>query len=116
MCDFAGFRAPEIVKVRPIVIVSPNHIRRPGLVTVVPLSTTDPDPVEPYHYHLLGAPVPGSPATNVWAKCDLVCSVCVDRLDRIKIGRGRYETGHISMDQVREIRNAVALSIGITGL
>jgi uncharacterized protein YifN (PemK superfamily) len=51
----------------------------------------------------------------VWAKCDLICSVCVDRLDRIKLSRGQYETGHISMDQVRAIRNAAAISIGVAG-
>ena len=113
MCDFAGFRVPEIVKVRPVVIISPNHIVRPGLVTVVPLSTSEPDPIKPYHYHLRGAPVPGSAATNVWAKCDMVCSVCVGRLDRIRLSRGHYETGHISMEQVRAIRNAVVLSLGM---
>jgi len=112
MCNFAGYVAPEMVKARPIVVVSPNHLRRPGLVSVVPLSTTPPDPVEAYHYKLTGNPVPGSSAGEVWAKCDMLATVSLTRLDRIKIERGRYEIGHVSMDQVRAIRLAVALSLG----
>ena len=70
-CDFSGYVFPEIVKTRPVVVVSPSHLARPGLVTVVPLSTTVPDPVRSYHYKLQGNPVPGSTAAETWAKCDL---------------------------------------------
>lgn len=111
-CDFRGYILPEIVKRRPVVIVSPNHLNRPGLFTVVPLSTTAPSPVCPYHYRLKGNPIPGEAAV-VWAKCDLVASVCLERLDRIKIARGTYQIGYVSMDQVREIRLGVASSLGI---
>ncbi|HEX4479977.1 MAG TPA: type II toxin-antitoxin system PemK/MazF family toxin, partial [Rudaea sp.] len=84
ICNFAGFKAPEMVKARPVVVVSPNHLVRPGLVTVVPLSTTPPMPVEPYHYRLRGSPIPGDPIDEVWAKSDMICSVGVHRLDRVK--------------------------------
>ncbi len=112
MCDFAGYVAPEMVKARPVVIVSPAHLRRPGLVSVVPLSTTAPDLIEAYHYRLTGNPVPGSSAGEVWAKCDMLATVSIARLDRIKIERGRYERGSVSMDQVRAIRLCIALSLG----
>ena len=92
-CDFKGYIAPEIVKTRPVVVISPAHLSRVNLVTVVPLSTTAPTPVEGHHYKLLGNPIPGSSAIEVWAKCDLVATVCFDRLDRIKIGRGVYQLG-----------------------
>lgn len=111
-CDFRGYMVPEIVKSRPVVIISPNHLNRPGLFTVVPLSTTPPDPVCPYHYKLIGNPIPGESA-EVWAKCDLVASVSRARLDRVKIARGNYQIGHISMEQIREIRLCVARSIGV---
>ncbi|MGH9958192.1 MAG: type II toxin-antitoxin system PemK/MazF family toxin [Pyrinomonadaceae bacterium] len=52
MCDFNGFRKPEMIKTRPVVIVSPNHLNRHGLYSVVPLSTTAPNRIEPYHYKL----------------------------------------------------------------
>jgi len=114
ICDFKGNEVPEIVKRRPVVVISPAHLRRPGLVTVVPLSTTAPDPVAPYHYLLTGNPVPGEGAKEVWAKCDLVTSVRAERLDRFKIDRGNYQMGHVSMEQVRVIRYRVALSLGLT--
>jgi uncharacterized protein YifN (PemK superfamily) len=113
VCDFVGYMAPEMIKARPVVVVSPNHLHRPGLVSVVPLSTTSPNPVEAYHYKLTGNPVPGSSAVDVWAKCDMVATVCLARLDRVKVERGRYEIGHVSMEQVRAIRRSVALSLGI---
>lgn len=112
MCDFAGYRVPEIVKVRPVVVISPNHLPRPGLATIVPLSTTAPDPVQSYHYKLIGSPFPHDPA-EVWAKCDLVASVCFDRLDRVKVARGTYQIFHVSMEQVRQMRRCAALSLGI---
>lgn len=112
MCDFRGYILPEIIKTRPVAIISPNHLKRPGLVTVAPLSTTAPVPVCEYHYQLKGNPIPGDSATEVWAKCDLVATVSVDRLDRIQIARGRYETGHVSMDQIRAMRLCAARSLG----
>lgn len=99
VCDFRGYIRPEMVKVRPVVIVSPNHLRHPGLVTVVPLSTTAPDAVQPYHYRLANNPIPGDAATELWAKCDMAATVCLERLDRRKIGRGRYRMGYVSMAQ-----------------
>lgn len=112
-CDFTGYKAPEMVKRRQVVVISPNHLNRPRLVTVVPLSTSKPETIEDYHYLLSGNPVPGDPATEVWAKCDMVAVVRYERLDRIKLGRGNYVTGSVSMDQVRAIRRGVARSLGI---
>lgn len=116
ICDFAGYVAPEMIKVRPVVIVSPAHLNRPGLYMVIPLSTTAPDPVEPYHYKLLGNPVPGSSETEVWAKCDMIATVSAERLDRIRVERGRYERGNVSMDQVRAMRRCVVVSLGFDKL
>jgi uncharacterized protein YifN (PemK superfamily) len=113
VCDFRGYIEPEIVKTRPVVVVSPNHVRRPGLVTVIPLSTTAPIDIEAYHYLLRGNPVPGSSATAVWAKCDLVATVATERLDRKKVGRGHYAVGFVSLEQVRAMRRCAAMSLGL---
>jgi len=113
ICDFEGFRAPEMVKTRPVVVVSPNEMHRPGLVTIVPLSTTPPDVVHPYHYRLKGSPIPGSTANEVWAKCDMICSVNVGRIDRVRTVRRNYAVGYVSMDQVNAIRVAAAMSFGL---
>src|ERR1044072_1661132 len=96
-CDFTGYVLPEIVKTRPVVVVLPNHLNPPGLFTIVPLSTTAPVPVCDYHYRLNGNPIPGE-NKEVWAKCDLVATVAGLRLDRIKMGRGVYRVGYVSME------------------
>lgn len=113
ICDFSGYVQPEICKRRPVVIISPNGLRRPQLVTVVPLSTTPPKPVELYHYKLTANPIPGDPAGEVWAKCDLVATVRFARLDRFMLGNRNWQTGAVSMSQVRAIRLGVTRSVGI---
>lgn len=112
-CDFKGYIAPEMIKTRPVVVISPAHIARHDLVTVVPLSTTAPSPVEKYHYKLTGNPIPGSSEPEVWAKCDMVATVSFERLDRVKVGRGSFQVGAVSMDQVKAIRCAVLPALGI---
>jgi mRNA interferase MazF len=87
ICDYTtGFQAPEMVKIRPVVVISPRR-RAAQLVTVVPLSSVQPSPAEPWH-HLLS---PGAypPARGpIWAKCDMVATVALSRLDRVKIKQG----------------------------
>lgn len=112
MCDFDGFRAPEMIKMRPIVIVSPKHLVRPGLYTIVPLSLTAPDPIKEYHYKLSKDPIPNS-NKEVWAKCDMLVTVCVDRLDRFKVGRGLYKTSAVSDEDLAAIRACMRLALGI---
>ena len=112
ICDFRGAVPPEMSKIRPIVVVSPNHPRRAGLVTVVPLSATAPDPIRSFHYRLTRAPLPTGPAA-VRAKCDLVTSVSIARLDRARIGRGEYLVGHVDDQELRQIRLAAARSFGV---
>jgi len=112
ICDFQGAVAPEITKVRPVVVISPNHPRRAGLATVVPLSTTRPNPIRAFHHRLSRSPLPG-PATEVWAKCDLVTSVALARLDRVRVGRREYFVGRIGDEELRWIRLAAAVSFGV---
>ena len=86
MCDFrTGFKPPEMVKMRPVVVVSG---KRTGVCTVVPLSATALQPIEPWHHQLSpeSSPMPfRSKAT--WTKCDVVTTVFLERLDRVQAGR-----------------------------
>jgi uncharacterized protein YifN (PemK superfamily) len=50
-CDFEGLKEPEIIKERPVVIFSVSQAR-PNLAIVVPLSTTPPDTIQPWHHKL----------------------------------------------------------------
>lgn len=75
MCDFdTGFVPPEMVKRRPVVVVSPKIAARPGLCTVVPLSTTPPDPVQQFHCQIdLPDQLPAwLDRAGVWVKADMM--------------------------------------------
>lgn len=50
-CYFDGFEEPEMVKDRPVMILSVSPAR-PGLEIVVPLSTTPPSRIELWHHKL----------------------------------------------------------------
>jgi len=111
ICDFEGYVIPEIVKKRPVVVISPNHMRNSGLVTVVPFSTTPPNPIENFHYELLNQIKNDN--TYHWAKCDLVARVRLERLDRVKVGKRTYATFYVSDEELQQIRLRVAMTIGI---
>ena len=125
LCDYGtGFTAPEMVKLRPVVIVSPRLRRRPDLVAVVPLSTTPPNPAETHHCSIvLGRPLPRPfEEPQMWAKCDMLATVSLTRLDRFKDGRvpgggaRRYTTGKVSQAQLIEIRKAILHGLGLGSL
>ena len=112
VCNFQGFIEPEIVKTRPVVIVSPKWLQRHRLYTVVPLSTTEPNPIEKFHCRLQKDPTPNSNAV-VWAKCDMLYTVSMDRLDRFKVGRGAYKTSAVSDDELVAIMACIKYALGI---
>jgi len=113
MCDFSGFKPPEMTKKRPVVVISPRTRRGIQLCTVVPLSTVEPKPMLPCHYKLSPESLPECFKDNPnWAKCDLLYTVALNRLDRIYAGRAKdnqriYIIGHVSDDDLIGIRNAV---------
>ncbi|HEY1931692.1 MAG TPA: type II toxin-antitoxin system PemK/MazF family toxin [Acetobacteraceae bacterium] len=115
ICDFSrGFQPPEMVKVRPVVVISPR--RRSGqLVTVVPLSSTAPVPVDPWHYNLPPGAYP--PARGpIWAKCDMVTTVALERLDRVKTsvdGRRVYRTFQLADADLAAILAGVRAALGL---
>lgn len=84
MCDFdRGSVPPEMVKRRPVVVVSPSESHSRKLCTVIPLSSTPPTPAKAWHYALQESPlvsIMGNAQT--WAKCDMIYTVSFDRLDK----------------------------------
>lgn len=114
ICDFAtGFQAPEMVKVRPVVIVSPRR-RMGGVCTVVPLSSNAPDIVMPWHHQLSAGAYP--PARGpMWAKCDMIATVACHRLDRVKVktaGKRTYHTFQLPEADMAAICKAVLAGLG----
>jgi uncharacterized protein YifN (PemK superfamily) len=65
---------------------------RPGLCTVIPLSTTRPDPVQSYHAEIklpFALPPPYDAETQ-WVKGDMVNTVSFDRLNLIRLGKDQF--------------------------
>ena len=112
MCDFSDFKAPEMTKVRPVIVLRKNRYNS-KLVTIVPISTTEPVPlIEAIHVPIDG-PLDGRAA---WVKCDMVTTVCIERLDRIKVkhqGKTEWITQQIEQRTFDEIQKAVASYLGL---
>ena len=113
MCDFrTGFKKPEMVKKRPVVVLSSRHRE---LATVVPISTTQPCPIETCHHELddISMPLPLRGESH-WAKCDMVTTVALWRLDRVHAknphpttGKRMYFTQYVTADDLTSILDAV---------
>ena len=124
MCDFTvGFRPPEMVKVRPVVVISPRIAARPGLCTVVALSTTAPDPVMQYHCQVDIRPrLPDwMQSDGVWVKGDMIQAVAFHRLDFIRVGkaqdgRRQYYYSTLNDANIKRIRKAVLSGLGLAQL
>ena len=114
ICDFRGYEVPEMIKIRPVVVIR-KHRTNSLLVTVVPLSTTAPNCVLEHHLelvnHLQGA------APTCWAKCDMVATVSLSRLDRIKTrdrqGKRTYVISQLETDEFSAIKTAVRRALGL---
>lgn len=117
ICDYStGFIAPEMVKARPVVVLSPRR-RSSQLVTVVPLSSTEPMPVEPWH--VLLPPTAYPPARGpMWVKADMIATVALTRLDRVKVklpsGARSYQTFQVDAACLAAIRVAAKAALGLT--
>lgn len=121
ICDYgAGFQPPEMVKRRPVLVVSPRLRHREGLVTVVPLSTTPPHRQTAYQCEITLPFAPPAPfsATGVWAKADMLATLSLARLDlfrspRDEAGRRRYLTMRIADADLRRVRACLVHALGL---
>lgn len=72
-------------------------------------------------YRLLQNPLPHSTAPEVWAKCDMVAVVSIDRLDLVRTPRGangtrQYLSLSIGADQFEAIRRGVVQALGLSSV
>lgn len=123
VCDFAGFVAPEMIKRRPAVVISPRLRRRNELCTVVPLSTTPPHPICPYHFKLHVTPVLPAPynADFHWVKADMVYTVSFHRLyfpfnGKDASGKRSYDVRIIDKADLLKIQECMLNGLGLTHL
>ncbi len=124
LCDFgSGFKPPEMIKRRLVVVISPRIKARPGLCTVAALSTTPPKPVMPYHAQLDIRPrLPDRlESDGVWIKGDMVAAVSLQRLDfvitgKTQTGARRYHDQPLSDAQILTVRRCVLNALGLSPL
>jgi uncharacterized protein YifN (PemK superfamily) len=111
MCDFDGNVIPEIVKLRPVVVISADHPGGAPLCLVVPFSTRKPDVLRPVHFHVPAGRYPFA-AGDQWVKADLVTHVSFARLDRVRIG-GRYRRWDLPRPDFAEVQKCVLHAVGL---
>jgi len=124
ICDFfPGFVAPEMVKRRCVVTVSPRFRHRDGLCTVVPLSTTPPPQIEPYHKKLFfNPPLPSPYASEFkWVKADMLYTVSLGRLSlpfkgKDESGKRIYDPRIISREELLAVQRCLLAGLGISAL
>ncbi|MEX0704262.1 MAG: type II toxin-antitoxin system PemK/MazF family toxin [Planctomycetales bacterium] len=121
-CNFDHQTAPEMVKSRPVVVLSRKN-SNVQLCTVVPLSGTEPMPLQGWHHKMTFDKLPKPMQTNDWwAKCDCIASVCFSRLDRIKVGKdpntGRriYDSPTVYGKDLHSIKMALMDHLGMLDL
>lgn len=116
-CDFRGMIEPEMIKKRDVVVLT-KHKKNSKLVTVIPLSSTAPTPPQSYHYMLSKNPRPdGDPTIQIWAKCDMVYTVSLERLEmhytRTRRTARQVHQILLSPDEFAAIRQCVAIGMGL---
>lgn len=119
MCTFNDGKchvSPEMNKTRPVVVVAinPDNYK---LVTVVPLSTTEPVPVQAYHCQVTN-PVEVQPKEKMsWAKCDTLTTVSIDRLSAYKCrdskGRTQRKIFRVEDEEFLAIKKCIANILNI---
>lgn len=115
ICTYSGIK-PEMEKKRPVVLLSSIAYR---LCLVVPLSTTWPKDIMPWHYFVkLPERLPGNyKDIECWAKCDMVSHASFDRLELLfngkeKNGKRRYQFTNVGEEALEAIRACVVRAIG----
>jgi mRNA interferase MazF len=113
VCDFSGFKVPEMVKPRPVIVVSPRLPNRSDIVAVVPTSTTAPARELPFCYRLSKNYHPSEPdSIPVWAKADMIMNLGLYRLNCFKIGRRRYFNPTLTTEDLQGVKRAVLWGLG----
>ena len=106
-----------MVKMRDVVVIA-RHRHNFRLVTVVPLSASQPAHLELYHHELTKDPRPGGDSMHpIWAKCDMVYTVSVERLElhytRTRRGGRQSVRVQLPTEDFAAIRAGVAVALNL---
>lgn len=108
---------------RPVIVLASSMVgRAPNLITVVALSTVEPETVMPFHCRLPRSVMPQLgpfQMSDSWVKGDMVYSVGFHRLDLIRLNKRDannkrvYFTQCLSRERMRMIYGCVLHGIGL---
>ena len=114
VCHFGlGFQKPEIVKTRPVLVISPHQREWTKLCLVMPISSVEPKPMRRYHYKLPSGLIPGDKYGGAWLKGDLTVAVGCHRLDRFKVGFRQFDAPFVPHDVLQEARRCLLHAAGM---
>jgi mRNA interferase MazF len=119
-CNYdTGFSPPEMVKQRPVIVVSPRLRKRDNLCTIVPLGSQEPEKIMPYHHKLtFDPPLPKPYDYGVhWVKADMLATVAFHRLDLLFLkkqnGSRAYDNRVIAAEDLAAIQLCIRHALGM---
>lgn len=122
-CDYRNLVPPEMDKKRPVIIMCKQIHERTNLCTVVPISTTPPEKMMPYHLKLFIDPPLPEPYENqhCWVKTDLIMSVSFQRLHLLTSGKDKggkriYDIRVLNKSEFRSVQHAMLIGLGLQEL
>jgi mRNA interferase MazF len=114
MCDFSGFKEPEMVKPRPVIVISPRLPHRSEIVAVVPISLTPPRHALPFCFRLSKNYHPDElDDLPCWAKADMLLNLGLYRMSGFKVGRRKWEYPVLSASDLAGVRHAALCGLGL---
>jgi uncharacterized protein YifN (PemK superfamily) len=117
VCHFGlGFRPPEMIKTRPVLVISPKVQPWTKLSVVVPISSRAPVRVQNHHFRLPNGLIPGNKYEEAWIKGDTLIAVGSHRLDRIKVGFRSYVAPIVPDSILTEARRCILHATGLHSL
>lgn len=118
VADFSNLLPHEMTKIRPCVVISPRYQIRSNLVTVVCLSTTQPDIFMDYHDKLeFDTPFsPKFPSRFMWIKGDMLYTLSLMRINRPHVvlpnGKRDYPIRMLEPADMNKVMKCVLCGIG----
>ncbi|VVC76762.1 hypothetical protein AQUSIP_20880 [Aquicella siphonis] len=110
---------------RPVIVLTGAIKGRANLVTIAPLSTVEPNPVQPYHYRI---PKQSMPMVEIfqtndsWLKGDMIYTVGFHRLNLIRLGKkgpdGKrlYFKNRLGIEQMKQIYQCILHGLNLSKL
>lgn len=112
-----------MVKIRPVIVLAVGDRSRSQLATVVPLSTSVPDPIHDHHCLLDSKLLPKTALffqKQSWIKGDMVYTVGFERLSPILLGRQHgkrvYCKDRLSRETMRKVYSCVLHGLNLGDL